>query len=568
MYVGQTLDEKDWYEWFNQLAPMEREVVREHLLLVPEHAPNPGPQTLAYKSPAFFTGFGGAAGGGKSALLALLVLHEHTRSVLFRQNANDLSSLIDTIQEFYGSAIGRNNQEKVYRFADRAGHMCEWGGLEKPNSETNWQGRAHDFVGVDEMALLAKAKIDYVTKWCRTNIPGQRTRILGTFNPPGGMDGMSIVGMWVLDYFSAWLNERHPNPAKYGEVRHFLPSEDPGRRGKEDEVDPAEWNGQPVMRTVGDMVLEVMPKSRTFIRSRVADNPKMNPEYISTLYSDPNQLTRERLLEGKFSSSMIEQDRQVLPTSWIEAAMDRWTPAGRFRPMTSQGIDVAMGGNANSVFSNRHEWWWDRLHQVEGHKTKLGSDIVAVSVARNREGVPVCVDANGVGAAAYSAFMDRGLAVIPCKGQEKRGQLMQQFRDIGGPLVFYNLRAALHWTMRLVLDPDTGLEPELPPDDDLKQELMAPQYMIQGNVCQIEGKDLVKAKLQRSPDNSDSVINSLANVFVTDGWHKLLPKHKREELKLVEYSQRERRDIAASTYLQRGGDLRGFPLRTTSWMAR
>lgn len=570
MYLGQDLDEQSWYEWHSSLPRMERELAEQHLAQVPDYAPNPGPQTLAYKTPAFFTGFGGAAAGGKSALLALLVLHEHTRSVLFRQNANDLAALIDNIQHFYGSPVGRNNQEKVFRFIDRPGHMVEWGGLEKPGSENYWQGRDHDFIGIDEMALLAKAKVDYVTKWCRTAIKGQRTRIVGTFNPPGGMDGMDIVGMWVLDYFAPWLNARHPNPAKSGEVRYFVPSEDPSRRGKEDEVDLEKWDGNPIPRVIGDMQLEIMPISRTFIRSRIIDNPHINPEYASNLAGDPNKLTRERLLEGKFSTSGIEQDRQVLPTRWIEEAMERWTPAGRQRPMSSVGIDVALGGNANSVFANRHEWWWDELHRVEGHRTKLGSDIVRECVMRNREGVPACVDANGVGAAAHTAFEDRNLAVIPCKGQEKRGELMGLFRQIGGAMVFYNLRAALHWTMRLILDPDTGLEPELPFDDELKQELMAPQWVIQGNVIHVEEKEDVKAKLQRSPDSSDAVMNSLANIFMTPGWQKLLPKNKRDEAQNViqTYSPQEQRQIEASTYLRRDGDLKRFPLATTSWMLR
>lgn len=562
MRLGQTMEEADWVQWYESLSPMDRDLAREQLMLVPDHAPNPGMQTLAYRSNAFFTGFGGAAGGGKSALLALLVLHEHTRSVLFRQNSSDLSALIDTIQEFYGSPMGRNNQEKVFRFLDRPGHMVEWGGLEKPGAENFWQGRAHDFIGIDEMALLHKAKIDYVTKWCRTSIPGQRTRIVGTFNPPGGMDGMSIVGMWVLDFFAPWINEKHPNPAKWGEVRYFLPSEDPARKGQEDEVE----DGTPVIRTVGDMVLEITPKARTFIRSRVSDNPKNNPEYTSTLYSDTSKLTRERLLEGKFSAAGIEQERQVLPTAWVELAMDRWSPSGRHKPMTSQGIDVAMGGSASTVFANRHEWWWDELHRVDGRETKLGSDIVRESIQINREMAPVCVDANGVGAAAHTAFADRDLPVIPCKGQERRGHLASQFRDLGGPMVFYNLRAALHWTMRLVLNPDTGLDAQLPPDDDLKQQLIAPQFTIDGNVLRVENKEDVKDKIGKSPDEADAVLNSLANVFATPGWHKCLPKNKREEHRLIQYSEKESRVIQAQSHLSSNGDLRRFPLKTTSWM--
>src|SRR5947209_3048566 len=58
-------------------------------------APQPGPQEVAYFSPADVTGYGGAAGGGKSSMLLGLAINEHRRSVIFRREMVQGRGLVD-----------------------------------------------------------------------------------------------------------------------------------------------------------------------------------------------------------------------------------------------------------------------------------------------------------------------------------------------------------------------------------------------------------------------------------------------------------------------------------------
>jgi hypothetical protein len=58
--------------------------------------PLPGPQTQAFESEADELFYGGASGGGKTALLLMLSLHSHEHSVIFRRTYPELKEVIST----------------------------------------------------------------------------------------------------------------------------------------------------------------------------------------------------------------------------------------------------------------------------------------------------------------------------------------------------------------------------------------------------------------------------------------------------------------------------------------
>ena len=136
-----------WEEWFEGLSASQKAEVAHIAGRLPRVGPIEGPQRHAFTSKAKILGYGGAAGGGKSALLALLAILSHHRSVAFRYDAKQLRNLIDDVIQFVGTAEGLNRQSGVFYFGDEQGHMLEWGGLGKPGSEMDWRGRAHDFIG-------------------------------------------------------------------------------------------------------------------------------------------------------------------------------------------------------------------------------------------------------------------------------------------------------------------------------------------------------------------------------------------------------------------------------------
>jgi len=75
-----------------------------------------------------------------------------------------------------------------------------------------------------------------------------------------------------------------------------------------------------------------------------------------------------------------------------------------------------------------------------------------------------------------------------------------------GKYGFINMRAQMHWQLREALNPVTGDNLELPPDEELAQELAAPEYDVTLRGIQIQDKKEIKKLLGRSPDRSDATI--------------------------------------------------------------
>ena len=90
---------------------------------------------------------------------------------------------------------------------------------------------------------------------------------------------------------------------------------------------------------------------------------------------------------------------------------------------------------------------------------------------------------------------------VPMNGAEK-----SIARDRSGQLHFRNKRAEWHWKLREALDPSSGDDLALPPDRELRADLIAPRWKLTVQGIQIEEKDDIKARLGRSPDSGEAVI--------------------------------------------------------------
>src|SRR5262245_39885135 len=148
------------------------------------------PQVKAYHSKADLLLYGGAAGGGKTDLLIGLALTAHRRSVIFRRAYVDLRGVEQRLIEILASRDGYNAADMAL---ERAGGRVGFGALEKPGSEFGWQGRPHDFIGFDEGAQLAEAKVRFVMGWLRSTTEGLRCRVVIASNPPVGGEGEWLV---------------------------------------------------------------------------------------------------------------------------------------------------------------------------------------------------------------------------------------------------------------------------------------------------------------------------------------------------------------------------------------
>lgn len=475
------------------MTPEEREFVGELL-----HSANsvwqplPGPQTTAYISEADVIGYGGAAGGGKTDLACGKVLTSHKVSMILRREATQLTGIIDRITGIIGGRKGYNGQEKIWRFSD--GRQVEFGSIPHSGDEIKYQGRPHDCLVFDEAANFLESQVRFLLGWLRSADPDQKCQALLTFNPP-----TTAEGRWVIDFFAPWLKKGHPNPAMPGELRWFATID-----GKDFEVadtrafvlgeknefiydfDPDAFNPTEI----------ITPMSRTFIPSRVADNPYLfGTGYMRTLQALPEPL-RSQMLNGDFQAGMEDDPWQVIPTAWVDAAMDRWIDRPRPLPeMDSLGVDVARGGKDQTVIMQRHDWWYAKPLRFDGTETPDGPKVAGLVISATRNNAIQHVELNGVGASPVDFLSEAGQPV-----QAIDVSLATNETDKSGRLKFSNVRSMMWWKMREELDPANGRDIALPPDDKLRGDLCAPKWKLKGNKIYIESREEILDRIGRSPD--------------------------------------------------------------------
>ena len=472
----------------------------------PLWAPHPDnkPQIAAYESLADETLFGGAAGGGKTDLLVGTALTHHRRSIIFRREYEQLKGIIDRTREVVEHRGRYNGQDKIWRLDD--GRVLELGAVKDPGDEQKFQGRPHDFKGFDELAHFTEGQYRFLIGWNRTADPDQRCRVIAASNPPA-----TAEGEWIIRRWAAWLDPNHPNPAKPGELRWYATID-----GKDCEVpgpEPFEHNGE-----------MITPRSRTFIPARVQDNPYlMATEYVATLQALPEPL-RSMMLEGRFDVGREDDPWQVIPTAWIRLAQERWerTPKPKL-PMLAAGVDVAAGGEAETVISPRRGVWFDEQIAHPGKDTPDGPVTSAAIISVLRDGAQVNIDVSGGwGNSAFDHLKQAGVPVYGCNGAMK-----SEGRSRDGKLGFRNKRAEWWWSFREALDPDYGEDICLPPDPGLRADLAAPRWVLQaGGMIKIESKPDIIKRLGRSPDKGDSAVYSLADEsLATDATRRKAPAH-------------------------------------------
>lgn len=493
-----------------ELIKVAQEVTKHRIWV-----PNPGPQTAAFFSEADELLFGGEAGGGKSDLGIGLSLTEHTRSLVLRRTNKEAAKIFDRYEEIIGDTIGFNRQEGI----KRDGRIIDVGGCQLESDKQKRKGIPHGLKFFDELVDFSETQYTFIIGWNRGAPRGERNRAVSTTNPPTRPEGM-----WVVRRWAPWLDPTHPNPAKDGELRWFTTV-----NKVDTEVDgrgPHMVNGK-----------EVFAKSRTFIRSKLSDNPDLTrtDDYRATLDSMPEEM-RVAYSEGRFDAGLKDAPMQAIPTAWVRAAMERWTEKPRPGvPMCGMGVDCTGGGDDPMVISTRFDLWFDKLIVIPGSEIppdRVGKHSAGLVLSYRRNKAIVVVDmGGGYGGPLYEALIDNELHAIPHKGAEKstRRTKDQQFR-------YYNKRSELIWAFRELLDPDQpqGSPVALPPDPLLMADLCATAFWpcrIDGMAAiQVEPKADVCARIGRSTDRGDAVVMaaSAGPTYITDGddWQKQLEQQK------------------------------------------
>ncbi|MGO8672481.1 MAG: terminase large subunit domain-containing protein [Capsulimonadaceae bacterium] len=237
--------------------------------------------------------------------------------------------------------------------------------LQHEDDKLKWQGSQIPYLGFDELTHFTESQFFYLLS--RNRSPsGIRPKVRATCNPGPG---------WVKGFLAPWLDVRHPQHAESGDLRWFTRI-----HGQIVWVD-AGWrdsDGHP-------------PKSVTFIRAQVRDNPillDVNPEYLVNLKSLP-LVERSRLLDGNwdiFEGAYFSE--------WSEAAhtcLPRHVPAwyrffggldyGQAAPFCFLLLACDDGGNVLVV----DEVYRTRLHPSEQ------ADLVAEVLERYDIHFPSCL---------------------------------------------------------------------------------------------------------------------------------------------------------------------------------
>ena len=133
--------------------------------------------------------------------------------------------MFDRAQELLKAHGKYNVNDKLWRLF--TGPTVEFGAVQYEKDKLNYQGRAHDLKGFDEITSFTESQYRFLIGWNRSSKPNQRSRVIATGNPP-----TTAEGDWVIKYWAPWLDKTHPNPAEPGELRYLRDHRRQGRRGR------------------------------------------------------------------------------------------------------------------------------------------------------------------------------------------------------------------------------------------------------------------------------------------------------------------------------------------------
>lgn len=433
-----------------------------------------------------------------SDLMLGLALTQQLDSLILRREAVQVSGLVNRTKEILSGkgswrAYGHGGTMKL------AGRTITFAGCEQEEDKINFQGNPRDFYGFDELTAFSASQYRFIIGWNRTSNLKQRCRVIATGNPPTNPEGRWIVVEWA-----PWLDRRHHNPAEVGELRWYTYLD--GKLAWLKNGDSFEHFNKQLGK-----IETVKPRSRTFIRALVTDNPiYMQTGYVSVLQAFDEPL-RSQMLYGDFTAGTQDHEYQAIPTAWVLEAQKRWRDHvekfGEVPPegqgLSCLGVDPSHGGADSTAISARYGPWFARVKKWQGTDTDSGQKVAALTLKHWENLAPIHVDAIGYGASACDSL----------KEHEKASQYTFAI-NVSEPTQSYdrtrmyrlvNKRAMMYWRLREALDPRHGDDLMLPDDPELLADLTAPRFEARSSGYYIEPKADIKARIGRSPDMGDAL---------------------------------------------------------------
>lgn len=243
---------------------------------------------------------------------------------------------------------------------------------------------------------------------------------------------------------------------------------------------------------------------------------RISPQWVEQRkrqWGEGSAVYQNRVL-GEFAT---EATVGVIPLAWVEQANERWrawADAGKPGHPTAVGVDVGGGSESGdlstiAIVISGHIVSEIRAFGAAIEPSRATMELtgqVAGFARKHQETMRyLVVDVIGVGAGVVHRLGELGLGCLPFNAARKT-DFMDQSQELG----FANWRAAGWWMLREALDPHSGVNIALPPDDELTGDLTAPKYTItSASKIQIESKDELRKRIGRSTDKADAVIHAL-----------------------------------------------------------
>lgn len=272
--------------------------------------PQAGPQTRFLASDTDITGYGGAAGGGKSWAELIEPLryldNGDFRCVIFRRTTPMIlneGGLWEEASRIYPLFGGKPNLMRL-TWVFPSGMTIRFAHLQYDSTVLDWHGSQVPLFEFDELGHFTEYQFFYMMSRLRS-MSGVKAYVRCGFNP----DALS----WVKKFFAPWVDDTYPDRAADGEIRYFARVNGVVHWGRtRDELANK-------FESIEDKENDI--KSCTFIRSDVYDNPKMlekNPGYVGWLRSLP-EVERARLLDGDWN--IVASAGKIFNRAWFIARL-------------------------------------------------------------------------------------------------------------------------------------------------------------------------------------------------------------------------------------------------------
>lgn len=173
-------------------------------------------------------------------------------------------------------------------------------------------------------------------------------------------------------------------------------------------------------------------------------------------------------------------------------------------PRKILGVDVARYGKDKTVIATRIG---DIFTDIEGFTMRDNVEVANLVMKRmNKTRDKAVIDLNGIGSGVFDILRSRGYKVEGFNAGAKTKE-----KDISRKLEFTRVRSAAWWKLREALDPTNDPRIAFPDveteNQELLNELTTPRWeqVLNGQI-QVEGKDDIRKRLDRSTDYADAVI--------------------------------------------------------------